>query len=67
MSEDFDCVVCGTDEPEEAGWIFPIEDSNVVEINEDGLQRELVDDPRPICSIECKDEFEERNAEVQEG
>ena len=66
MSDDFNCVVCGTNEPQGDGWIFPIEDTNVVAINENGPERELVDEPRPICSIDCKDEFKERQAEVQD-
>jgi len=54
---DYRCVVCGSDESEDKGWIFPVEDSEVVGIGPNGPERELVDDPRPICSIECKDEF----------
>lgn len=53
-----ECVVCGSGEHDGEGWIFPMEDSEVVAITEDGLERELKDDARPICTIDCKDEFE---------
>lgn len=53
-----ECVVCGSDEHDDEGWIFSIEDNEVVVINGNGLERKLKDDARPICSIECKDEFE---------
>jgi hypothetical protein len=57
--EDAECVVCGSEEHDGKGWIFPVEDTEVIAIKEDGLERELADDARPICSIECKDEFDE--------
>lgn len=56
-----ECVVCGADDHDGSGWIFPISDSKVVAINEDGIERELKDDARPICSLECKDEFKEEH------
>lgn len=58
--EKFDeCVVCGAEDHDGEGWIFPTSDTEVVAITEDGLERELKDDARPICSLGCKDEFEE--------
>lgn len=55
-----ECVVCGADDHDGDGWIFHTSDAEVVGITPDGgLERELRDDARPICSIECKDEFEE--------
>lgn len=54
-----ECVVCGAKDHDGKGWIFHTSDTEVVAITENGLERELKDDPRPICSIECKDEFEE--------
>lgn len=60
-SERFRCVVCGASTHDGDGWIFPIEDSEVVAITENGVERELTDNPRPICSIKCKDEFLDEN------
>lgn len=53
------CVVCGAEEHDGDGWIFHTSDTKVVGINEGGLERELKDDARAICSIECKDQFKE--------
>lgn len=59
--EQFECVVCGAGDHDGDGWIFPTADTEVVGLSENGVERELVDDPRPICSIGCKDEFKEVN------
>lgn len=59
QQDHFQCVVCGSESHGGEGWIFPTEDTEVVELSSDGVERELGDDPRPICSIGCKDKFEE--------
>lgn len=58
--ESFECVICGSSEHDGEGWIFPTEDTKVVELKPDGVERELREDPRALCSTECKDEFAER-------
>lgn len=55
--DEFECVVCGSDTQDGDGWIFPVEDTEVTDITPSGLERELGDDPRPICSISCKNTF----------
>lgn len=56
----FECVVCGSSSPEPNGWILPTEDTEVVNISLDGgIERELGESPRPICSMSCKNEFQE--------
>lgn len=57
-AEGFECVVCGADTHDGDGWIFPVEDTEVTDITPSGLERELVADPRPICSISCKETFD---------
>jgi len=58
-TEDFQCVVCNSDSHGGDGWIFHTEDTKVVEITADGLRRELQDNARALCSIQCKEEFED--------
>jgi len=58
-TEQFECVVCGSEDHDGDGWIFPTEDTKVVDITPDRLERELDDGARPICSLDCKEEFEQ--------
>ena len=64
--DEFECVVCGADAYDGEGWIFPTEDTEVTEITPSGLERDLVDNPRAICSISCKNTFSE-NDEYESG
>lgn len=59
------CVVCSATEHEGDGWIYPISDAEIVEITSDGPKRELKNDARPICSIDCKEEFESSDKYTQ--
>jgi hypothetical protein len=58
-TEQFECVVCGSEQHDGNGWIFPTEDTKVVDIAPDGLERELIEDSRALCSLDCKDQFEQ--------
>lgn len=62
MQEFDECVVCGSEEHDGDGWIFHTSDTEIVGITPgQGVERELKDDARPICSPECKDEFKEEH------
>lgn len=59
-SDEEQCVMCGSEDHDGDGWIYPTSDTEVVEITAQGVERELKDDARPLCSTECKDEFAEQ-------
>jgi len=55
-----ECVVCGSENHDGDGWIYHTSDTEIVGMTpEGGVERELKEHARPVCSIPCKDEFKQ--------
>lgn len=58
MTEENQCVVCGTTETPEKGWIYRMGDVELIAIHDDGsLEGEPHEDADALCSIDCKDVY----------